>query len=242
LTDDGEKFTCRMPGDETIVEVRLRDGTERLAWYACNIMDAGDFDFLPIDPGRDEPDIDSVESIASDVTAWRPAPPPKGDAGDWETAASRDVLAERQRQIGVEGWTPEHDDEHDGGEMAQAAACYAMGKAELRSTHRLSSQPNPATGIHRLWPWDIDWWRPSDRRRNLVKAGALILAEIERLDRASALSLARQPRAKAHYDCVCKPILEAHIAACHPAPSAAASHAGEERVSRICNEPRSKAG
>jgi hypothetical protein len=31
------------------------------------------------------------------------------------------------------------------------------------------------------WPWDKVWW-PSDRRRNLVKVGALILAEIERID------------------------------------------------------------
>ena len=33
------------------------------------------------------------------------------------------------------------------------------------------------------WPWVRRWWKPTDRRRDLVKAGALILAEIERLDR-----------------------------------------------------------
>jgi hypothetical protein len=37
-----------------------------------------------------------------------------------------------------------------------------------------------------LWPWSVQWWKPKDRRRDLVRAGALIVAEIERLDRAAA--------------------------------------------------------
>jgi hypothetical protein len=89
--------------------------------------------------------------------------------------AARDVLAERQRQISVEGWTPEHDDEHDSAEMAQAAACYALNAAEQRFTWPFDT----------LWPWSKDWWKPKTPRRDLVRAGALILAEIERLDRAA---------------------------------------------------------
>src|SRR4051794_5343826 len=42
------------------------------------------------------------------------------------TDAERDVLAERQRQKSVEGWTQDHDDEHDMGEMAHAAAWYSI--------------------------------------------------------------------------------------------------------------------
>tara|TARA_R110002049_G_scaffold73666_16_gene190280 strand:- start:774 stop:1604 length:831 start_codon:yes stop_codon:yes gene_type:complete len=91
------------------------------------------------------------------------------------TAAARDVLAERQRQIDAEGWTPEHDDEHGAGEMAAAAGCYAF-HAALGGWPDLSPY---------LWPWDKAWWKPTTPRRNLVKAGALILAEIERLDRAA---------------------------------------------------------
>jgi hypothetical protein len=87
------------------------------------------------------------------------------------TAAARDVLAERQRQIDVEGWTPEHDDVHARGQMAQAAACYAL----------FNTLPTPE-----MWPWGSAWWKPTENhRRNLVRAGALILAEIERLDRAA---------------------------------------------------------
>lgn len=32
------------------------------------------------------------------------------------------------------------------------------------------------------WPWDAKWWKPSDDPiKNLVKSGALIAAEIDRL-------------------------------------------------------------
>lgn len=91
--------------------------------------------------------------------------------------SARDVLAERQRQITSEGWTTEHDDVHDGAEMAHAAACYTICAAQ-KDGHK--APPPPA------WPWDFSWWKPTDPRRDLVKAGALILAEIERLDRAKA--------------------------------------------------------
>lgn len=68
ITEDGDRITSPMPPDETIVEVRLKDGATCLAWYSCNIMDAGDWDFLPIKEG--EPDMDA-ESIADQVAAWR---------------------------------------------------------------------------------------------------------------------------------------------------------------------------
>lgn len=91
------------------------------------------------------------------------------------TQASSDVLDERRRQVEKEGWTPEHDDEHHDGSMAYAAACYA-----------LHTEPVGNVGDYlRFWPWDAEWWKPKDRRSNLVRAGALILAEIERLDRAT---------------------------------------------------------
>ncbi|HHJ1629963.1 TPA: hypothetical protein ACQGUS_003482 [Pseudomonas aeruginosa] len=87
-----------------------------------------------------------------------------------------DVQSERRRQINVEGWTPEHDDKHETGTLASAAGCYAM-----------FSLAYPAGDPSHFWPWDKSWWKPSpDGRRNMVKAGALILAEIERLDRAAA--------------------------------------------------------
>jgi len=96
-------------------------------------------------------------------------------AGGTVLCAALDVLEERARQVSVEGWDPDHDDEvHDDGELARAAACYALGEAGD------------------LWPWDIRWWKPKDRRRDLVRAGALIVAEIECLDRATVSTLVQE--------------------------------------------------
>lgn len=69
ITNDGEKITSPMPPDETIVEVQMSDGSSRLAWFSKNIMDKGDWDFLPVKDR--EPDMDAG-SIADDVSAWRP--------------------------------------------------------------------------------------------------------------------------------------------------------------------------
>ncbi|EPG5526319.1 Lar family restriction alleviation protein [Pseudomonas aeruginosa] len=99
-----------------------------------------------------------------------------------------DVQAERRRQVEAEGWTPEHDDEHSHGQIARAAACYALAG---------SSAPNDGTAallVSLAWPWDQQWWKPSTPRRDLVKACALALAEIERLDRA-CISQSPQPGA-----------------------------------------------
>lgn len=94
--------------------------------------------------------------------------------------AVEDIAAERRRQIVVEGWTPEHDDSHKSGELAIAAACYA-----LNATDDADGPEIRFVGAE-LWPWSDEWWKPSDDRRNLVKAGALIAAEIDRLDRQEA--------------------------------------------------------
>jgi hypothetical protein len=84
--------------------------------------------------------------------------------------AAQDVLAERARQIDVEGWSSSHDDEHNNHELAHAAACYAY--PELTAL----------IGV-KTWPWDPEAFKVHDHRRNYVRAAALLLAEIERLDR-----------------------------------------------------------
>lgn len=88
-------------------------------------------------------------------------------------SAIDDIAAERGRQMRVEGWSSSHDDEHDDGSLGTAAACYALGLPKIAGRV--------------IWPWDFKWWKPKDRRRDLVRAGALIVAEIERLDRAGGV-------------------------------------------------------
>lgn len=81
-----------------------------------------------------------------------------------------DVLAERQRQSDQEGYTSERDNGYNQGQLARAAACYALRSAYI--------------GASNFWPWEPETWKPKHTRRDdLVKAGALILAEIDRLDR-----------------------------------------------------------
>lgn len=106
------------------------------------------------------------------------------------------IAAERQRQLDVEGWTAEHDDEHDDESLARAAVCYAAPEPVFEQR----------VGNHEIrfvdpWPysWSMEWdkrprqrnsWAlraptPRQRIRMLAKAGALIAAEIDRLLRAN---------------------------------------------------------
>lgn len=91
------------------------------------------------------------------------------------------IAAERQRQIEVEGWTPEHDARHRGGELTSAASCYLwLANKQIKD----GANPYGADIAPNGWPWAASWWKPSDDPlRNLVKAGALIAAEIDRLQR-----------------------------------------------------------
>lgn len=93
--------------------------------------------------------------------------------------ALEDVAAERRRQLEAEGWTPEHDDEHESGDLAGAAVCYVM--------HHISGF------VAGFWPWELRWFKPKERRRDLVRAAALIVAEIERLDRLEARAATGAP-------------------------------------------------
>lgn len=103
------------------------------------------------------------------------------------------IAAERLRQVEEEGWTAEHDAEHSDGALPLAAACYAIPKRvhivrQLNSSRGIDencysySESKPGPG-EIPWPWDAEWWKPSpdDRLRDLVKAGALIAAEIDRI-------------------------------------------------------------
>jgi hypothetical protein len=94
----------------------------------------------------------------------------------WEAWAEKmgsvvlEIAAERRKQVLVKGFTPEHDDQHRNYELSEAAACYAA--------------------IEELTIWPEGWGSISDAftgktiRETLIIAAALLVAEIERLDRA----------------------------------------------------------
>jgi hypothetical protein len=119
-------------------------------------------------------------------------------SGEGLTGAARDVLAERRRQVEAEGWTPGHDDQHADGALARAAGIYAILAGSNATDYRNAIGGYALNDILRgllehYWPWDRTWLKPATRRRDLVKAGALILAELERLDRI-VLSSMKEPK------------------------------------------------
>lgn len=88
------------------------------------------------------------------------------------------IAEERQRQIEVEKFSPEHDDRWGKGQLAMAAICYAE-----PGNHYPEVKPFG-------FPWDVEWWKPDPKNpiRDLIKAGALIAAEIDRLIRVENLN------------------------------------------------------
>ncbi len=112
------------------------------------------------------------------------------------------IAEERARQVESEGWSAEHDDEHDCFEMSMAAVCYA-------APERIYIERHSAIGVSFFDPFPDDWsdkrFAYGERRDNpgnvppdpdtytrderidlLVKAGALIAAEIDRILRRKA--------------------------------------------------------
>ncbi|ECD6340911.1 hypothetical protein E2M60_05525 [Salmonella enterica subsp. enterica serovar Newport] len=100
-------------------------------------------------------------------------------------AAWYDIVSERLRQIHMEGWAPEHDDTYDGGELAGAAACYARHVSARGWVYAENPAAYQDEDVPGDWPWAEAWWKPTCPYRDLERAGALILAEMERINRAT---------------------------------------------------------
>lgn len=84
------------------------------------------------------------------------------------------IAAERERQISQEGWTPEHDDQHRFAEIAQNAALLVV------------SGTDASVDLHgEAINWGLAEKHKGNRIRQLTIAGALIAAEIDRLNRAA---------------------------------------------------------
>ncbi|MBW2958071.1 hypothetical protein [Hafnia phage yong2] len=151
-----------------------------LAAFDASDIDSDDFDVY----GEDRNGIEgcatiSITELAADAAKLLSAQP----VSNPYKSAANDIIAERQRQIIEEGWTPERDDSYSCGELAGAAACYARYTNARGWVFPTNPTDYQSAGEPLDWPWDAEWWKPSNPRRDLVKAGALILAEIERMDR-----------------------------------------------------------
>lgn len=93
------------------------------------------------------------------------------------------IAAERDRQISHEGWTPDHDDKHTDESLAMAAALYAA--PELLYSIRNYTDASVVFTVRNPWPWDKCQDKRYDhpRKRCLEIAGALIAAELDRIER-----------------------------------------------------------
>jgi len=85
------------------------------------------------------------------------------------------ISDERERQIKVEGWTAEHDSQHETEEFIKAALSYLMVNVESKFVdHKYMA-------LLGWWPWDKEFFKPKDIKSDLVRAGALIAAALDRL-------------------------------------------------------------
>lgn len=78
------------------------------------------------------------------------------------------IEQERKRQIEVEGYDVKHDFSEPLNSIVAAAVSYAMCDIDMKEAEA-------------WWQWDFKYWKPKDRRRNLVRAGALIAAALDKM-------------------------------------------------------------
>lgn len=90
----------------------------------------------------------------------------------YESVGIELIAAERRRQVAVEGYDSAHDDEHAFGEMAIAAAELVVETTDAA-----------LVGDFKEDQWGLVARHRRDRIRQLVIAGALVAAEIDRLKR-----------------------------------------------------------
>lgn len=162
LHSEPDTWTCSLPkgheGDHIAYE--LNDPTKRI---------------LDVFPNRSRPTPLPVEV--------------SGDSGleGGKSDGAKLIAAERARQINREGCTTLHDDGHTNGEMAAAASAYVLLACDMLHPEGPELSEAQLDRLDKAWPWSVEWWKPSpDPIRNLVKAGALIAAEIDRLQRLAA--------------------------------------------------------
>lgn len=94
------------------------------------------------------------------------------------------ILNERKRQL-IKGYDAHHDDTEKEGQLSRAAACCAKYAAEILRDHSMVNNFQCPE-----WPWsDTAWKPPGSPIDSLVKSGALIIAEIERLQRLESSQL-----------------------------------------------------
>lgn len=150
----------------------LNDGRGSKKWFPKTVICESCFEEEEEEIENDE-EIEELEEAISDAetTISNSKERLKEITGkDYFTGVDL-IFQERNRQISDEGYDSEHDKNYVNNELADAAICYLVDPQ-----HR-DTQPFP-------WPWNDEYWKPTpeNRIRELEKAGALIAAEIDRIN------------------------------------------------------------
>lgn len=104
---------------------------------------------------------------------YKPVSDDATNAPCWSSQAVLDTLSERRIQANNRDFA--YDDRRTQDELVGAALAYLL------------PSPYLTGGVPEFWPFASSSFVSSNRRSNLVKASAFILAEIERIDRASVV-------------------------------------------------------
>lgn len=146
----------------------------QIAERSCSLLE----DWVQLAGVRDENLTDQIKETRALLETQRPT---------W-SAGIQELLVERRRQVRVEGLDPERDQQYEEGELADAAATYAYW------AYHLGQRKGTLDQTPRTWTLPPEQWKPASQRQMLIKAGALILAELDRLDRQQDHdSLERKP-------------------------------------------------
>lgn len=166
----------RVEGDFT--DYRLCMTCSELAQAYCEMFDDGEgFPMGELRQRFAEEGYTDEEALVAHIRAERVAKLERSAQTNRIKAVAYEVEFERRRQVEAEGYSSDRDDGYVNGELARAAAAYAL-------VGNMVGAPAYIAPIQ-LWPWSSDTLKadPIELRGNLVKAGALVLAEIERIDR-----------------------------------------------------------
>jgi hypothetical protein len=90
------------------------------------------------------------------------------------TTVGLEIVNERMRQVEAKGYAPDQDNLYIQRELLDGARAYLLSADHDRDAGSF------------VWPWPMEHFKPGAPRRDLIKAAALIVAEIERLDRIAA--------------------------------------------------------
>lgn len=169
---------ARLPGPEGATP---EDRAELAREFARAALSAViDTSILEDFQGFNSPEQRDFERLASIAEGWwRRERARQAVEEPRRSIASRgalDILAERKRQVEVEGYDAEHDRNNSVTPTTLGNAAIAYIASSWPPFISENDRP-PAT-----WPWPRKWWKPKDRRSNLVRAGALIAASIDRYD------------------------------------------------------------